>query len=172
VTVFPSDERCVPHDDPACNLRALRAAFDEAEGLRLRPLTTADGDPDRSEHEARSQLAQCPQPWDALVLGMGADGHTASLFPGAPQLAAALASDGDDDACRVDPRPLPAEAPYPRITLTVPRLLRARIVHLAITGAAKRAVLHEALKQNDPLQHPVAAILHAAATSVEVHWSP
>ena len=172
VTAFPGDERCVPHADPDCNLRALRAAFAACAGIDLQPLTTADGDPERSVVEARTRLARHPQAWDAVVLGMGLDAHTASLFPGAPQLPAALAEDGAADALRIDPQPLPAEAPYPRITLTMPRLLRARSIHLAITGAAKREVLHAALRAHDPLRHPVAALVHASATPVQVHWSP
>jgi len=172
VTVFPSDERCVPHDHPACNLRALREAFAAAAGLVPEPLTTADGDPDASEREARARLACHPQAWDAVVLGMGLDAHTASLFPGAPQLAAALAVEGVMDASRIDPRPLPADAPYPRITLTAARLLRARALVLAVTGEAKRAVLQAALESGDPLRHPVAALVHGAATPVQIHWSP
>ena len=125
---------------------------------------------------ARALLAANPQPFDAVLLGMGmgmgmgGDGHFASLFPGAANL-----DEGFDpalDACRIDPVPLPPEAPYPRISLTLPRLLRTRTLLLAVTGAGKRAVLEEAMAGADPRCLPVAALLHAPGAQLHVHWSP
>src|SRR5690606_22120292 len=114
--------------------------------------------------------AQHRQAFDAVVLGMGNDGHTASLFPGAVALAAGF--DPALDACRIDPDPLPPEAPYPRISLTVARLLRARALHLVITGERKRAALEQAIAGNDPWRHPVMAVLAAPGAEVQIHWSP
>jgi len=172
VVVVPTDERCVPHDHPACNLRELRTAFEGADGLRLESLTSEDGAPDASEAAAIAMLARHPEPFDAVLLGMGADGHAASLFPGARQLGAALDPQSRADACRLDPEPLPPEAPFPRITLTLSRLLRARAIHLLATGEAKRAVLRRAQAGSDALRHPVAALLHARDAVIHIHWSP
>ena len=172
VTLVPTDERCVPHDHPACNLAAIGNAFAAAEGVELLALTTADGDPERSVTHARATLARHPAPFDAVVLGMGADAHTASLFPGVPGLAEALDPASPVEACRIDPQPLPPEAPYPRITLTAARLRRARSLHRVITGENKRAVLRRAAASHDPLQHPIAAFLHAATAQLHIHWSP
>jgi 6-phosphogluconolactonase len=171
VVLMPTDERCVPHDHPACNLREMRDAFAQAEGVRFASLTADDGEPERSLAQARTLLSQHAGAFDAVVLGMGNDAHTASLFPGAEHLAEALDPTGREDACRIVPRPLPPEAPFPRITLTAPRLLRARSIHLAVIGAGKHAVLGEAQASHDPLRHPIAAILHAPATVVNIHWS-
>jgi 6-phosphogluconolactonase len=172
VTLLPTDERCVAHDHPACNLRELATAFGAATGVRWLPLTTADGDPARSEAVALQALARHPDPFDAVVLGMGVDAHTASLFPGAPQLGAALELASALDACRIDPLPLPADAPYPRITLTAARLLRSRSLYLVVTGAQKRDVLQQAIASADPHRHPIAAILHAPRALLHIHWSP
>jgi 6-phosphogluconolactonase len=171
VHLMPTDERCVPHDHPACNVAELRQAFASAQGVAIESLTVADGDPQRSEAHARAMLATHAEDFDAIVLGMGPDAHTASLFPGATQLAHALSSDAPD-ACRVDPDTLPPEAPFPRITLTLPRLLRARTVHLAITGEAKRDVLRAAQASTDVMAHPIAAVLRAPGAAVQIHWSP
>lgn len=172
VTLLPTDERCGPHDHRACNLREITAAFDAASGVHSEPLTAPDGDPQRSEAAAHEALARHRDPFDAVVLGMGNDAHTASLFPGAPQLEVALELASIVDACRIDPQPLPAAAPYPRITLTAARLLRARSLHLVVTGAGKRAVLQQALASADPQRHPIAAILHAPRALLHHHWSP
>lgn len=172
VLAMPTDERCVPHEHPACNLRELCAAFAAAHGLRFESLTTPAGDPVHSQTQAREMLARHPHAFDAVVLGMGNDAHTASLFPGAANLASALDPGGADDACRIDPDPLPVEAPFARITLTVARLLRARSLHLVITGESKHAVLRQSQASRDPLRHPIAALLHAPDTVVHVHWSP
>ncbi|WP_222566029.1 6-phosphogluconolactonase [Novilysobacter antarcticus] len=170
VTLLPTDDRCVPVDSPASNLGGLGAAFAPAKGVQLAALTAPDGDPDASLIEARAWLALHRQHFDAVVLGMGNDGHTASLFPDAPELACGY--DPVLEACRVDPDPLPPEAPYPRISLTVGRLVRSNALHLLITGEAKRAVLEEAIALNDPQRHPVMAVLGAPTVDVQIHWSP
>lgn len=172
VRVLPTDERCVPHGHPASNLAQLQAAFIAAQHVQLAGLTTPDGDPDRSLTHARAMLSRHRVAFDAVVLGMGDDGHTASLFPGAAGLSAALDRASSVDVYRIDPDPLPPEAPYPRITLTVARLLRARALHLVVTGAGKRTILQRAQASGDRLRYPVAAILHAPDTCVDIHWIP
>lgn len=172
VTVLPTDERCVPQDHRASNLRVITTVFAGAPDVDLESLTTIDGDPQRSEAAARAMLARHRDDFDAVVLGMGNDAHTASLFPGAPQLDAALDPGSTVDACRIDPRPLPTDAPFPRITLTVARLLRARTLHLLVTGTDKREVLQQAIASGDPRRHPIAAILHAPGALLHLHWSP
>lgn len=172
VRLLPTDERCVPHAHAACNLREIRAAFAAAPGVCVDSLTPEDGNAGRALAYADEVVATYPEPFDAIVLGMGADAHTASLFPGAAGLAAALAPDSDLDACRIDPIPLPPEAPFPRISLTVARLLRARSTHLVITGQAKREALRRAQASPDALSYPIGAILHAPGHLLHIHWSP
>lgn len=165
ILAIPTDERCVPHDHPACNLRALREAFAGATVSTL-ALTGDDGAPNLSA------LAAHPQDFDAVLLGMGADGHFASLFPGAANLADGLAPDSGIDAIATLPDPLPPEAPFARISLTLPRLLRAREIHLVVTGEAKRRVLRQAQQQDAGSGLAIAALLHARTHSVQIHWSP
>ncbi|WP_374609623.1 6-phosphogluconolactonase [Thermomonas sp.] len=171
VSAIPTDERCVPHDHPACNLRALREAFAADANIVGNPLTREDGDVDASLAQARALLAVNPQPFDAVLLGMGADGHFASLFPGAANLAEGLATESGIDALATLPDPLPPEAPFARISLTLPRLLYAKQIHLVVTGADKRAVLRHAQAHPDSA-FPVAALLHAPGHHVHIHWSP
>ena len=135
-------------------------------------ITTADGDVDASLALARTWLAAHPQDFDAVLLGMGGDGHFASLFPGAANIAEGLALDSGIDAIATTPNPLPPEAPFARISLSLPRLLRAAAIHLVVTGADKRRVLREA-QQHPHSPYPIAALLHSPApTPIHIHWSP
>jgi 6-phosphogluconolactonase len=172
VSLLPTDERCVPHTHPACNLREIRAAFAGAHDVRIEAITPEDGDADHSLTFAETVLGGRQDAFDTVVLGMGADGHTASLFPGAVGLAAALEPNSSLNVCRIDPIPLPPEAPFPRISLTVARLRRARSMHLVITGQAKRDVLRRAQAEPDALRYPIGAILHAPGNLLHIHWSP
>jgi 6-phosphogluconolactonase len=173
VVVMPGDDRCVPHEHPASNVRELRTLVAAAPGSQVQALTTPEGDPDASEAYARALLAGYRDvPFDATVLGMGADAHTASLFPNARQLEQGLDRASTLEALRIDPDPLPPEAPFPRISLTAARLLRSRALHLVVTGSAKRAVLDQVYASAEPMRQPVAAILHAPGARVHVHWSP
>ena len=172
VAILPNDDRCVAHDHPASNVSALRAAFAEAEGIRICALTTPDGDPTTSLAQARTCLSRHADTFDAVVLGMGEDAHTASLFPGAHELASAMDLAAPHDAFLIHPDPPPPEAPFPRISLGLARLLRAREHHLVVTGARKREVLRAAQVAYDPSGRPISALLHAPQTRVHIHWSP
>ena len=172
ITAIPGDERCVPHTHAACNLRNLREAFATDASLQVQPLTTTDGDADASLALTRTWLAAHPQDFDAVLLGMGSDGHFASLFPGAANVADGLALGSGVDAIATTPNPLPPEAPFARISLTLPRLLRAAAIHLVVTGTDKRHVLRQAQEQPHSA-YPIAALLHShAATPIHIHWSP
>ena len=177
LTIIPTDDRCVPHTHPACNATALRAAFATHPGATVNALTREDGDERASILQARAMLALNAQPFDAVLLGMGADGHFASLFPGATNLAEGLALDARADAIATLPDPLPPEAPFARISLTLRRLLHAHEIHLVVTGEEKRRVLrlaqhHDAASACTAGSFPVAALLHAREHRVQIHWSP
>lgn len=172
VTALPTDERWLAHAAPQSNLHALRAAFAPARGIELLALTPPEPDGDADAAVALASLATVPDRFTAVLLGMGGDGHIASLFPGAPELARGLDRRDPSPALVVHPRPLPPDAPWPRISLGLDRLLRTGHLLLAVTGAGKRLVLEQAMVHGDPFLHPVAAVLHDAGTTLAIHWSP
>lgn len=170
VWITLADERWVTPTSPDSNERLLREHLlrDAAADTRFVPLKSAFDTAAAGLSAAAAALAAMPRPFDVVVLGMGEDGHTASLFPGAEGLAAALALDGTARLAAITP---PAAA-HPRITLTLAALLDARCLMLALSGAAKRAVYEQARAAPDALRWPVSAVLAQTRVPVEVWLSP
>lgn len=162
VAVFLNDERWVGEDSPRSNTRLLRQRLliGKAAAATLVPLYA----PTQAPEEALDDLAEGLRPHlpiSVLLLGMGSDMHTASLFPGADLLDRALAEDA--------PILLPMRAEgagEPRITLTAPVLRDAMHTHILITGAEKRSALERA-EGLPATEAPVAAFLGNAT----VHWA-
>lgn len=142
LVVWPNDDRAVPEDHPASNTGKLRALFAPA-GAEVVTL---------SEMEAVPRFAFA---W----LGMGEDGHIASLFPNTDPR-----TDDPRRIVRLTPDPLPPEAPFDRISLTLPALLASDELVFVIRGAAKREVLNAAVANESDL--PVARLLAAATQPV------
>lgn len=163
VTVLPTDERCVPADADRSNARLIRERLLTGHAAAAQLVTMeSDSLPD-SDRLAAITAAVAPHlPLDICLLGMGADGHVASLFPGAPGLAAALA----DDAPPVMAIEAPGQ-PEPRLTLTAPVLTGALSLHLLIAGRDKRAALDAARDSGDATVAPVCAVLDDAT----VHYA-
>lgn len=160
VTVFLGDERWVPEDHQRSNTALLRRHLlkDRAGAATLLPLYTGVDTPEAAAAERAEALAP-HLPISVLLLGMGNDMHTASLFPDMPGLEAALAADTPVIG-------LSEGVPEPRITLTAPTLNGAICKHILITGPEKRAAL-EAAAGLDPSKAPVRAVLDGAT----VHWA-
>ena len=163
VTVFLSDERWVPADSPRSNTKLImeRLLISKARRAHFVPLFAAAHTPEDYVDELAKGL-EPHLPITLLLLGMGADMHTASLFPGADRLADAL----DDHAPILVPM-RGGGAPEPRVTLSARVLAAALSTHIVITGDAKRVALEKA--QTLPVDEaPVRAVLSGAT----VHWSP
>lgn len=164
------DERWLPPNDPDSNARlactsllvgdAARAAFE--------PLVRAG---DTFEGAVAAANAVPARRVDVAVLGMGEDGHTASLFPAADELARSVGEDADYVA--FDATGCPGAGAWPRRISASPALLaRAHTRILLLRGVSKRRVFERALAGADPRELPVRLLLAPSATPLQVHWCP
>jgi 6-phosphogluconolactonase len=138
VHLWFGDERCVPPDDPESNARLVAESLDAPEATVHR--IAGELGPEAAAHAYSAELDGTTI--DVALLGLGEDGHTASLFPGAPVLQATGVAVGVRDA----PKPPPE-----RVSLTLPTINRARRIVLLVTGAGKADALARALDRPDPL---------------------
>lgn len=173
ITVTLADERWVDTDSPESNefLVSTRLLTGRAAGAGFVGLKTRHATPEEGAREAEERLRAVPRPFGAVVLGMGRDGHTASLFPHADGLEAALDPASRRLVMPVKPGGAGAAA-LPRLTLTLHALMESRLIVLHITGAEKRSVYERALAGEDMLSMPVRAVLRQTRAPVEVWWAP
>lgn len=170
VTIIPTDDRLVPMDDDRSNVRAIARAFLPL-GARVIPIATDIPDYRLAGNSADARLQDLPWPADLVWLGMGKDGHTASIFAG-PDLQDALEAPKARRAVGVMPDPLPSDAPVPRVTLTRSAILSARTVTIVITGDEKRALLEQAIEDGQSSKLPIGRVLAEAEQPIDIHWAP
>jgi 6-phosphogluconolactonase len=170
VCVALADERWVDPSDPASNEKLVRDVLLKGPAAKARflGLKNAAPTPDMGAVSAWETFARVPRPFDAVVLGMGDDGHTASLFPGSPNLPSAL-NPAAVAGCVGMRSPV---APHPRLSLNLSALLDSRRIAVLITGDAKWRTYLAACAPGPVQEMPVRAVLRQTRTPVEVMWSP
>jgi 6-phosphogluconolactonase len=157
VQVMPSDERCVAESDPASNAAMIRRELLQGRAAEavLHPLWPAP------------VWSDSLLPWDAVVVGMGDDGHFASLFPGNLGLIDAL----DVAKSPAFVQMMAPGAPRQRISMNLAALAQARSIYLVITGGNKKTVVESALARPDAGKWPVSALLQQSNPSPQVFWA-
>jgi 6-phosphogluconolactonase len=170
VVITLVDERWVAQSSPDSNeqlvlkhLLQRQAAAATFIGLKTAASTAEEG-----VAECEGRLQEIPRPFTTVILGMGNDGHTASLFPCAAQLAQAADMNCGQRCIALRPQ----TAPYERMSLTLPAILETRKLILHITGQDKKAVLERALAAGPPEEMPIRFILRQQTVPVAVYWAP
>lgn len=154
VTVTLSDERWVCGDHPDSNERLVRETLINKTGASFVGLKTDATTPQTGISECQSRQATLERPFAMVFLGMGEDGHIASLFPHSPT--------ADDDFQAVE------RADHPRISMTPRCLLDSRHIVLPIIGSAKHVVFARAMQPGPSLELPVRHILQQNRIAVTV----
>jgi 6-phosphogluconolactonase len=171
VTIVPGDERIVPLGDPLSNVTQLGKLF-IPKGARVIPIVPKQTEDYKSAGRSADALMQdLHWPLDLCLLGMGGDGHTASIFPG-PDFDEALNGPKERRMLGVMPDPLPPEAPVARVTLSRQGIVTARALMIALTGQDKRKVLEQAIEQGPSSPYPIGRVLADAELPVDIHWAP
>ena len=165
MAVTLSDDRFVPVTSPDSNERLVRERLlkHEAVAARFTPITVEAASVEAAAEEVEPSV-RALAPYDVMLLGMGEDGHVASLIPGSPVLGQGMDPAGDRFCLGV-----PAgvgSPPVARVTMTMPALLQAKLTLLLISGEKKRAIVAE----GNGL--PVHALLEQAKAPVRVLWAP
>lgn len=164
------DERCVPRSHPDSNALLVQTHLqqDLAAKAQLVFMVASASEPldtPAAQAKAAGIALLAASPADVLVLGMGADGHTASLFPEAPNLAEAMDLRNTQTCVAIELAHPPANAPYARISQTLAQILSARHIVLPLTGADKLNTLQQAWKQATPAL-PISFVLQQTQTPV------
>lgn len=168
VLVTLADERWVPPDHPDSNEALVRRHLltGRAAAARMVPLWSASATPEAAAQALVPVLAALPRPFGQVVLGMGEDGHVASLFPDAPELQEGLRTAEPVLAVH------PGAAPHPRLSLSLATLLQSRDLALLVSGEPKARLLERALGDGPVEELPVRAVLRQEAVPVSVFWAP
>ncbi len=175
ITVGLVDERWVDRTESGSNQTFIETSLLQncaAEapflGMKTPHATAAEG-----EADCERAYDELPRPFDVCVLGMGSDGHTASLFPHAEGLEAALDPNSQKLCSAITAKQSEVTGSHTeRMTLTLAAILQARDIKLLITGDEKLKVYREALLGSDELEMPVRSILKQGLKPVTVYWAP
>jgi 6-phosphogluconolactonase len=170
VCIALADERWVDVKDPESNERLVRDVLmkDRAASARFLGLKNGAPTPDLGAVSAWETFARVPRPFDTVILGMGEDGHTASLFPGSPNLPSAL----NPEAAAGCVGMRSPEAPQPRLSLNLTALLDSRRIVVLISGESKWRTYAAACAPGAERDMPIRAVLRQSRTPVDVMWSP
>ncbi len=168
VDVLLADERWVPEGDAASNTTLVKAHLlqNRAAAARFLSLKQPGKTPEEGLEAVKRELRDLALPIDVLILGMGNDGHTASLFPDAPELPLAMDAASPEIVAAMSP---PSQAQR-RVTLTYPVLAEARFTALHLKGEDKLETLITAVSNPDEVMAmPIRGFLKSG---LQIFWSP
>ncbi|MDZ7823584.1 MAG: 6-phosphogluconolactonase [Ahrensia sp.] len=170
VTILLVDERIVAPTHERANARLVRDNLlrNRAAKANLIPYVVDAGEPEDCASASGQFFSDAIAHIDALVLGMGTDGHTASFFPGGDNLASATKRNGKHTVLAMRA----SGAGEPRLTLTLPVILSAHYIAIHIEGDEKMGVFDEALSGDDEAAMPVRSVLHNASKPLNLFWAP
>ncbi len=177
VTITLVDERWVDDTHPDSNAKLVKDYLlqNDAASAKFIPLYNGKDSPFEAQAEIDQQLKELNFPFDAVILGLGEDGHTASFFPKADNLQDAIDVNSSKLCCAIEP----ITAPHARMTFTLAPLLNSQHIFLLVTGASKLPILKQAMNsfkpQDDHKQWlkalPIRTVLHQYSKPVSIYYA-
>lgn len=167
VTITLADDRYLPDDAPDSNERLVKSALlqNKAAAAKFISLYAAADNAEAAVPALLSRVRDLPR-FDVVILGMGEDGHTASLFPCSKELTAGLADNAADLLATN-----PTTAPYQRISFSKPRLAQGRAIYLHLVGSKKLQVLQQAAAGTDVAAMPIRAFIQLTDPELSVMYA-
>lgn len=167
VVITLADERWVEPTSEDSNEKLVRDKLlqNQARGATFLSLKSDFPTPEEGRLAVEENLLGLPRPLDVLILGMGTDGHTASLFPCSDELDYAMAPERGERLVVVHPK----TAPHERISFSLPTLLDSRHIFLHLEGEKKAQVLDKALESDDVKEMPIRAFWQNRQTPFEIY---
>jgi len=167
ITITIADERCVPQQDVASNARLIREnlLLNKARMANFIPLYLDEQSPNQAAIDASKKLNEI-EIYDALILGMGTDGHTASLFPEASNLQDAL-QDNAPNCLAIEP----VTNPITRITQSKQKLLQSKFIAFHLVGKDKIDILNSVLSDENKKQYPSSHFIHQNTLPVDIYFA-
>ncbi len=175
ITIALVDERWVTTDHKGSNESLIRRhlLINNAQDATFTPMKNPSSTAQQGLAECENQYKKIPQPFDFAILGMGSDGHTASLFPQALGLVQAIDPKGQASCAAITAMPSDITSGLcERMTLTVAALLNCRSLNLLITGTHKQTTLCQAKEGTDVMQMPIRSLLHQQKSPLHIYWAP
>jgi len=169
------DERWVDKDNVASNAALIERTLliNKAKSVPFVGMKNDAATPTQGQAETEALYKALPQPFTVAIVGMGHDGHTASLFPGAKGLADALRLDNDQFTAAITAQPSPVTGSNTqRLTLTLAALLKTERIIILFTGEDKLAVFDQARIPGPVEELPIRALIHQEDVPVELYWAP
>ncbi len=174
ITVAQSDERWVEADHPQSNqgLTAKTLLIDNAKSAGYVAMKNSATSTEKGLVECNNSYKTLASPFSVTMLGMGLDGHIASLFPGSKEINHGLDLSNPDLCIAIDANGCDVAGDYPnRMSLTMSAIIKSELIILLVTGQEKLEVIQNAQTKNQPLIQPVAAILNQTTVPVEIFWA-
>ncbi len=174
ITVAQSDERWLPSNHPQSNQGLTERTF-LIENAKEAKYVAMKNPHDRAidgEAQCNRDYLEFSSPFSLTMLGMGLDGHVASLFPNSKPINQALDLTNSNICIAIDGSGCPVAGDYPeRMSLTLAAILNSDLIILLLTGEAKLEVINLAKKENKPEKYPVSGLLNQTNTPVEIFWA-
>ena len=174
ISIAPSDERWISviHEQSNQYLLERTLLINHASTAQLVGLKNVESTPAEGEELTARNMQKLKQPFSVTVVGMGNDGHFASLFPGTPQIEQALDLNQQKPCIGIDAQDCPVAGDYTqRMSMTLATLIDSNLVIVLITGQQKLDVIRQAAEQKEKFDLPVSALLAQTKTPVEIYWA-